>query len=109
MENEFKRICSINELNESQGKRFIVDNIDIAVFKMNGEVYALSNICPHQHSPIIYDGFIEDGMIVCPAHGWEFELKTGKLGGERRGLSCFDVKVEDDEVFVKVYIKELKW
>ena len=38
----------------------------------------MSNICPHQQTRLIYDGFVEDEFVVCPAHGWKFNLGTGK-------------------------------
>jgi 3-phenylpropionate/trans-cinnamate dioxygenase ferredoxin component len=105
----FHKVCRISELINNSGKRFIVDDIDIAVFKIEGKIYALSNVCPHQHSPLIYDGFIEDGCVVCPAHGWMFNLHTGKTPKGRRGLNSFEVRVEEGEVFVKVYKKVLNW
>ena len=56
----FERVCPIKNLSEQNGKRFIVNDVEIAVFLVNGKVYALNNICPHQHTALIYDGFIED-------------------------------------------------
>lgn len=109
IENEFKKICKITELKKDAGKRFIVDDIEIAVFSTNNEIYALSNICPHQHTALIYDGFLEDGCVVCPAHGWKFNLKTGKQPDGRNGLDSYPVKIIGGEVFVKVHKKEFKW
>lgn len=105
----FQKICKISDLVNNSGKRFIVDDVDIAIFKVNDNIYALSNICPHQHSPLIYDGFLEDGYVVCPAHGWMFNLQTGKTPTGQRGLNYFDVRVEEENVFVKVYKKVLNW
>ena len=109
MEGGFTKICTVSELKENQGKRFLINDVDIAVFKVNGEVFVLNNTCPHQHTTIIYDGFIEDGCVVCPAHGWMFNLRTGKQPTGARGLDTFPVKIIDDEVFAKVKAKELKW
>jgi len=105
----FFKVCRLNDLSENSGKRFIVDDVDIALFKVDGKIYALSNICPHQHSPLIYDGFLEDGCVVCPAHGWMFNLETGKTPTGQKGLNSFEVMVEKGEVFVKVFKKVLKW
>ena len=58
---------------------------------------------------VIYDGFVEDGCVVCPAHGWMFNLKTGKQPTGARGLDSYQVKIIDDEVFAIVKAKELKW
>ncbi len=109
IENDFKKMCRLSELKENAGKRFLINDVEIAVFKINDEVFALSNICPHQHTALIYDGFLEDGCVVCPAHGWKFNLKTGKQPDGRNGLDCFPVKIIDGEVYIKVFKKEMRW
>ena len=105
----FVKICKFNELRDSEGRRFIVDDTEIAVFNINKEIFALSNICPHQHTALIYDGFLEDGCVVCPAHGWMFDLRTGKTPSGGRGLDVYEVKIFDEEVYVKVEKKKYNW
>jgi nitrite reductase/ring-hydroxylating ferredoxin subunit len=102
-------ICKLDELQEFKGRKFIVNDIEIAVFKINSEVLAVSNICPHQQSRLIYDGFVEDEFVVCPAHGWKFNLRTGKKESGSNGLKVYPVEVVDDKVYVKVTPKELRW
>ncbi len=109
MEEGFKKICVIGGLRNNEGKRFIVDNIDVAVFKIDSEVFALNNICPHKLSALIYDGMVENGCVVCPVHGWMFNLKTGKRLDGAQGLNSYPVKLINDEVFVKVFPKNFKW
>ncbi len=105
----FEKICSLENLKERQGRRFIIDDFEVAVFKVDGEVYALSNVCPHQHTMVIYDGYVENGCVVCPVHGWMFNLKTGKMPSCNAGLDSYPVKIIDNQVHVKVIKKELKW
>lgn len=116
MENGFIKLCMLSELKENEGKRFIVDDpdgsgrvLEVALFLIAGEVFAVSNICPHQHTALIYDGFIEDGFVICPAHGWMFNFKTGKQPTGARGLDVYPVKVINDEVFIMVKSKEMQW
>lgn len=106
---EYTKICDLNILKEKQGKRFLINNVEIAVFKVEGVIYALSNICPHQHSATIFDGFIEDGCVVCPAHGWKFDLKTGYIASKRKGLNSFPVKIINGSIFIKVKEKKFSW
>ncbi len=108
-EEGFTFLCLMNELQESIGKKFIVNDIEIAVFKINNEIFALSNICPHQQSHLIYDGFIEDEFVVCPAHGWKFNIRSGKKNSGSNGLQVYPVEVVANRVYVKVKPKELKW
>ncbi len=109
IEDGFTKLCKVSELQERKGKRFIVDDIEVALFKVNNKIYALSNICPHKHSALIYDAFIEDGCVVCPAHGWMFDLHTGKLSTGKTRITTFPVQVKDDYIFVKIDKKELNW
>ena len=109
MENGYTKVCKVSELKENQGKRFLINDIDIAVFKVNDGIFVLGNVCPHQHTSVIFDGFVEDDCVVCPAHGWMFNLKTGKQPTGARGLDSYPVRIIDDEVFALVKAKELKW
>lgn len=105
----FERVCSVKDLKESIGQRFIINNVEIAVFLINQKVYVLSNICPHQHSALIYDGFIEDEFVVCPAHGWTFNYKTGKTSDGGKGLDTYESIIVEDEIYVKVAEKKYSW
>lgn len=106
---EYQKICSIKDLHADGGKRFIVSNTEIAVFLINNKIYALSNICPHQHTALIYDGIIENEFVVCPAHGWMFNLKTGRTSTGSKGLEAYKTMVVDEEVYVKVEEKKYLW
>ncbi len=109
IDKQFIKICTIDDLKENLGKRFIIDNSEIAVFKVEGEIYALSNICPHQKSAIIFDGLIECGKVICPAHGWEFDLATGNQAGGRRGLTSYPVFIHGRDVYIKMIEKDINW
>lgn len=105
----FLKACRLTDLKENEGKRFILDDVDVAVYRIGDEVFAVSNLCSHQHAAIIYDGFVEDGYVACPAHGWQFNLRSGKMPEGRKGLDSYEVLIENGEVFIKVYKKELNW
>ncbi len=106
---DYQKVCEVSQLEENRGRRFLVDDVEVALFLVEGEIFAVSNICPHQKAAKIYDGFIEDKKIVCPLHGWAFSLKNGRRDNGSGGLDCFDVKIVEGNVFVKVFKKELNW
>lgn len=103
MNDEFKKICRTSEVYNRKGKRFQLDDEnEIALFKVDGIVYAVDNICPHNHTSQMYDGYIEEMYVACPVHGFQFHLETGeqptKMGCK---LRTFEVKIIDEYVYVK--------
>jgi NAD(P)H-dependent nitrite reductase small subunit len=106
---EFLYLCDLTDLPEIKGKKYTIDDEEIAVFKIKENVYALSNVCPHQHKAIICDGFLEDNLVVCPAHGWKFRLEDGKQPGNRNGLRSHFVKIRNNKVYIKLAKSKLNW
>ena len=99
---EFIRVCSLSELHSVGGKRIVLeDDQEVAIFKVDGELFAVGNICPHQHAPVIYDGYVEDCTVACPLHGWTYDLRTGApiIGGAR--LRTFTVRAEGNDVMLE--------
>jgi len=105
----FVKVCKLTDLKEGAGCRFIVDDVDVAIFKVGDEIFAINNLCAHQHASILHDGFIEGEYVACPAHSWQFSLRTGRMPEGRKGVNVFETLVENGEVLVKVYKKELNW
>ncbi len=106
---EYSKICHISELKEGTGKRFFINETEIAVFKIKERIFAVSNICPHQKTASMFEGEVENGFVICPFHGWKFNLETGNTPSGGNGLKTYDVKIENEFVFVKVVPAELNW
>jgi nitrite reductase (NADH) small subunit/3-phenylpropionate/trans-cinnamate dioxygenase ferredoxin subunit len=49
---------------------------DIAIFRTNGVLHAIDDVCPHQGASLA-GGFVEDGCVTCPWHYWRFRLADG--------------------------------
>ena len=107
--NDYHFICKTEDLEDSKGQRFYINDTDIAVFKVEKKVYVLGNVCPHQNSPAIYDGFIHEGCVICPLHGWKFNLSDGRKDSGNRGLESYDTKILNGKIYAKVYPKRLNW
>jgi nitrite reductase (NADH) small subunit len=76
----------------------------IAVFDAGGTLYAVENRCLHIGNPLD-DGWVAEGCVTCPWHGWRYDLRTGEhltVFGRRRGLRTYPVRAEGDEVFIEV-------
>lgn len=105
----FSFACHLSDLPSDKGMKVIIDDEEVAIFKVKNKIYALSNTCPHQHRSIIFDGFIEDEFIVCPAHGWKFRLEDGTQPDNRKGLRSFETRITDNSVYVKITKSNFNW
>lgn len=74
----------------------------LCIANVNGEFYATDNQCLHWGGPL-GQGKIEDGKIVCPWHGWQFDPKTGVGPPKASGmLRTHRIVLQGDEVFVEL-------
>ena len=75
----------------------------IALYRYEGEIYAIGDICPHEHVRLS-DGYLDAGVIECPLHQSCFEIRTGKViegGPAYQDVDRYEVRVEDGGVFVR--------
>lgn len=89
------KLCRVQDIPEGGSIVVQADEEDIALFKIEGEVFALCNACPHMGGPL-GEGDVENGVVTCPWHGWQFHVKDG---------TCLNVP-GDDATTKKVTVKE---
>lgn len=98
---EWVRVCRSIDVTERRGFRVDLDiEHDLALFRVNGTVYCVTNICPHKREALIYDGYIENGTVTCPMHAWRFDICTGNNLGAGGGLNTYAVREETDGIWV---------
>lgn len=87
---------------EGEAREFTVLDKQLCVARINGEICAIENACMHRGGPL-GQGVVEGGKVVCPWHGWEFDLKTGRVAhNSLAGQQVYNVTVEGDDVFIEV-------
>lgn len=72
----------------------------IALFNIDGMIYALDNFCPHMGGPL-GEGDIDDATVTCPWHGWQFDIASGcciNMPGE--DARKVDIVVTGEEIFL---------
>lgn len=79
-----------------------VDGTDVAVFNIDGEFYAIEDVCTHDGAEIA-SGPLQGHEIVCPRHGARFCVKTGKVlrAPAYTDLASFPVRIENGVVQVR--------
>jgi NAD(P)H-dependent nitrite reductase small subunit len=99
---DFIRVLAAADLAPGKGTEVSVGDQAVALFNVEGTFYAISNTCLHRGGPL-GQGFVEGRTVTCPWHAWTFDVSTGEnvVNGELK-VACFETKVEDGQVLVKV-------
>ena len=72
----------------------------IAVFRYDGKISAVSNVCRHQGGPL-GEGCIIDGVITCPWHGFQYRPEDGRSPEPfTERIATYETRMENGEVFV---------
>jgi nitrite reductase/ring-hydroxylating ferredoxin subunit len=96
----FVHVCSVNEIPEKRARIVCLSAERVAIFKYDGKISAVSNVCQHQNGPL-GEGKILDGCITCPWHGYQYVPETGASPPPFvEKVPTFNVRVDDGRVFV---------
>ena len=87
----------VERIAPGEGQTFLVDGREIAVFRSRGGVvYATQARCPHR-AGLLADGIVGDGRVICPLHGYRFELASGApVGNACAALRTFPAELTPD-------------
>ncbi len=98
------QLCALDALEPGYGRRVRAGGRDVAVFLVDGETRVVDNACLHAGGPLA-DGAVVDGCVICPFHGWVYDLVTGDcVVGARTagGLRSYDSWVEAGVVMAEL-------
>ena len=80
-----------------EGRVYSVAGEDVAVFRTRaGQLYAVQARCPHKNGPLA-DGLVGGTTLICPLHGWKFDLATGQALFGDCGLKTFAVSLNGEQ------------
>jgi 3-phenylpropionate/trans-cinnamate dioxygenase ferredoxin component len=101
METTLRQVAALDDIEDDEPLGLEVDGMHVALYKLDGAVFATENVCPHQFA-LLSDGYMEDGCIECPLHQARFDIRTGaaQCGPVDRPLRVFPVHVDGDAVFI---------
>lgn len=98
----FIEVCNLSELRELGRKSITIGKNKVVLFFLNGKVYAINSICPHQGGDLSC-GELHDEEVHCPSHSFMFNIKTGAcLNYPGYSLKSYKVKVQNDIVKIGV-------
>ena len=92
----------LSELAKDSGKAVELGGQSVAIFNVEGKIYAMQNHCMHRGGPLA-DGYIEDGRVTCPWHAWQFDIKTGACDTlQGANQKTFKTKIEKNSIYIDI-------
>ncbi|MCA9471652.1 MAG: nitrite reductase small subunit NirD [Nitrospirales bacterium] len=76
MTTRFITVAKTEEIAPGSCRSVELQERSLALFNLDGTIYALDNTCPHAGGPL-GEGTIEGQLVACPWHGWKFDIPTG--------------------------------
>lgn len=114
------KVCQIDDIPNHSGLAVQVAGRPIGIMRVDDTVYAVKNMCPHKRAPLSFGTVsgtmlptacagelnygMEDLVLKCPWHGWEFSIETGEclFGVSDSKVKTYAVSVRDGEVYVEL-------
>ena len=97
---DFVDACAVADIPENRARIVCLSGERVAIFKYDGKISAVSNVCQHQNGPL-GEGKILDGCITCPWHGYQYLPDTGASPPPFvEKVPTFNVRVKNGRVLV---------
>jgi nitrite reductase (NADH) small subunit len=96
------RVANVVDVPAGEGRVVQAGNHTLALFNVEGRLYAIDNACPHRGGPL-GEGDLDGRVVSCPWHAWRWDVTTGlNVNNPAIAMACFPVSVADGEVFVEL-------
>ena len=99
---EFVKVATTADLAPGERLFYDFDEETIILFNVNGEYYAIADLCSHDDGPLA-DGKLDGYSVECPRHGACFDIRNGKVLQlpATKPIPSYQVKVENGDILVE--------
>lgn len=100
---EWREVAKATELTEDQPLAVKVEGVDVGIYLLDGQYYAMEDVCPHAYA-LLTQGFVDGCEVECPLHEAIFNITSGKLvsGPGQRDLHTYEVRIEEDKILLRM-------
>ena len=96
------RVLPLSECPPGSSREVVAEDRVIALYNVDGTLYALDGVCPHQGGPL-GKGALAGCVVTCPWHGWQFDVRTGRHQlNERIVQPRFETRIDEDWIAVNL-------
>lgn len=99
---EFINVAKLSDVPRNNRLLLSIEGVDVLLLNVDGRIYAICNVCPHQHFSALHQGLLKELELTCPMHGSTFNIQTGESVGDGGLLTCYGVKLDGDEIYIEL-------
>jgi 3-phenylpropionate/trans-cinnamate dioxygenase ferredoxin component len=100
---QWVKVAQVGELAPGEKKQLDLDGVEVALFNVDGEYYAIEDVCTHDGAPLAHGRFRGE-EITCPRHGARFNVKTGAAlcMPAFEPVETYQLKIEGNDILIEV-------
>lgn len=96
----YRAVARSEQVAEGGAGTFEAGEAVVAVFRVQGQLYAIDSACAHEDGPL-GEGDQHDGVVTCPYHGWRYDVRSGAcLTRADRAVGCYAIKESGGLIWV---------
>ena len=97
----FIKVATTSDLAPGEKKLVEYQGTLVGLFNLDGEFYAIHDICTHDGGPLV-EGELDGDVIICPRHGARFDVRTGAVRAlpAYKPAPTYQVKIEGDDILI---------
>jgi nitrite reductase/ring-hydroxylating ferredoxin subunit len=101
-EDDFVLATEASSIPEDSMKLVSLAGRSILLARHDGQVFGVSNRCPHMGCSLV-NGTLREFIIICPCHSWDFDIRNGQYSRNSAvELITYECKIQDGKIFVKL-------
>ena len=102
---EYLAIGEVKDFGEGTPKLIRVLDRAVSIFNVQGELFAMDDLCPHRGGPLS-EGTVKEGQVTCPWHGLTYDLRTGRCTHPdgKPNVRTYQLSIQGTEVFLAIPI-----
>lgn len=103
MKTDFVKVAAVSEIPAGSSKLVEVNRVRVALFNLDGELYAIEDVCTHDGGPLVEGKIVNGCQVQCPRHGARFDIRTGAALSfpAFEPTNTYAVEVRDGEVWME--------
>jgi 3-phenylpropionate/trans-cinnamate dioxygenase ferredoxin subunit len=97
------KVAKVSEIPLGGSQLVELDSVRIALFNLDGQIYAIEDVCTHDGGPLVEGAVVNGCQVECPRHGARFDIRTGAAVRfpAFEATTSYVVRIDGDDVWLE--------